>query len=186
KWLNHLNMVPTLGAGSDIAELCTVSSWIPDGSLLQYLNKYPGANRVSIVIGVADGLSYLHSNDVVRGDLGGRGIPRISDLGISSVTFDPISNNAPTAWCSHSLRWAAPEISEAPLNSEHECLTEMSGVYPFGVVIFTGKLPFPDDLDPNVQLMAMKDKRPPKLADASKLGLLLAAWKLIEDCWSKK
>ncbi|KAF9643105.1 kinase-like protein [Thelephora ganbajun] len=196
KRLNHLNVVPTLGAGSDIAELCAVSPWMPDGTLLQYLNKYPGANRVSIMIGVADGLSYLHSSDVVHGDMKGenilfdnKGIPRISDFGISSVTFDPISNNASTAWRGYTLRWAAPEILEAPLNSESRRPTKMSDVYAFGMVvveIFTGKLPFPDDSDLNVQFMVTKGKRPPKPTDAPKLGLSSTAWKLVEDCWNKK
>jgi len=48
KRLNHPNVVPTLGAGLDIAELCVVSPWM-DGDLLQHLNRYPGANRVAIV-----------------------------------------------------------------------------------------------------------------------------------------
>jgi serine/threonine protein kinase len=89
KRLNHPNVLPTLGAGPDIAELCVVSPWMPDGHLLQYLKKYPGAPRVSIVsvhgvydnefteldthkmLGAVDGLSYLHFNDVVHGDLKG-------------------------------------------------------------------------------------------------------------------
>ena len=89
KRLNHPNVLPTLGAGLDIAELCVVSPWMPDGDLLQYLNKYPGVSRVSIVsahdvhdseytelnthkmLGVVDGLSYLHYNDVIHGDLKG-------------------------------------------------------------------------------------------------------------------
>jgi len=82
-------VVPTLGVGLDIAEFCMVFPWMPDGNLLQYLNKYPGASRVSIVsvhdvhdneytefntykmLGVVDGILYLHSNDVVHGDLKG-------------------------------------------------------------------------------------------------------------------
>jgi len=89
KRLKHPNVVPTLGAGPDIAELCVVSPWMSDGTLLQYLSKHHGANRVPIVrdhvvraneyteldtnkmIGVIDGLSYLHFSDVVHGDLKG-------------------------------------------------------------------------------------------------------------------
>ena len=58
KRLNHHNLVPTLGASPEIAaslgapklsQLCAVSPWMPNGHLLQYLKKYPGANRVFIV-----------------------------------------------------------------------------------------------------------------------------------------
>jgi len=62
------------------------------------------------------------------------GIPRISDFGISSITFDPNSNNASTLFRGYSLRWAAPEILEAPLGSEARRPTKMSDVYAFGMV----------------------------------------------------
>ena len=111
------------------------------------------------MIGVADGLSYLHSNDVVHGDLKGvrhidqavfdgltdisqenilfdsTGVPRIADFGISSITFDPKSNNASTAWRGYSLRWAAPEILTAPLQSELMRPTKMADAYAFGMVV---------------------------------------------------
>ena len=34
--------------------------------------------------------------------------------------------------------------------------------------------------------MVMKGKRPPKPADASRLGLTSAMWKLVQDCWNKR
>ena len=82
-------MVPTLGVGVDIPELCLVSPWMSGGHLLQYISKYPGVSRTSIVsvhdvhgndytefhtykmLGIVDGLFYLHFNDVVHGGLKG-------------------------------------------------------------------------------------------------------------------
>ena len=49
KRLHHPNVVPILGAGPDIAELCAVSPWMPGGDMLQYLGKHPGVNRAAIV-----------------------------------------------------------------------------------------------------------------------------------------
>ena len=86
--MNHPNVVPTFGATTEIAEFCVVAPWMPEGELLEYLGKYPGANRAEIVrpvlstlaiilslmpkmFGVAEGLSYLHHNDIVHGDLNG-------------------------------------------------------------------------------------------------------------------
>jgi len=192
KRLNHPNILTNLGAGPDIAEFCVVSPWIPEGELLQYLGKFPGANRVSIMIGIADGLSYLHSNDVVHGDLkganilfNGMGIPLIIDFGISSMNFNPRAiNDTPRGY---SPRWAAPEILEA--TNANGCPTKMSDVYSFACVvieIFTGNLPFPDLSDLNVYLVVVKGKRPPRPTDALKLGLSSGAWKLVQDCWNKK
>lgn len=63
------------------------------------------------------------------------GIPRIADFGISSMTFDPTSNNASTPWRGFSIRWAAPEILEAPQGGEARRPTTMSDVYAFGMVV---------------------------------------------------
>ena len=62
-----------------------VSRWMPNGSILGYVEKYPGANRLQLVsqphwqpdpsltglqlVGVTRGLGYLHNNEVVHGDL---------------------------------------------------------------------------------------------------------------------
>jgi len=195
KRLDHPNVLPTFGAAPDIAELCAVSPWMSEGDLSQYLNKYPGVNRPSIMIGVADGLAYLHSNDVIHGDLKGMnimfdntGIPKIIDFGVTYIAFNPNAESSSTPQHGFSLRWTAPEILEAP-NTIARRPTKASDVYAFAIVvveIFTGKLPFPDDSDITVQLMVMKGKRPSKPVDASKLGLSSTAWKLVEECWNKK
>ena len=62
------------------------------------------------------------------------GVPRISDLGVSSVTSNPVSNNASTPFRACSIRWAAPEILAAP-NDESLRPTKISDVYAFGMVV---------------------------------------------------
>lgn len=101
KRLNHPNVIPNLGASLDIAEFCVVSPWMPDGDLSQHLSRHPAANRPLIVsihvaylrqhaesvpkmIGVANGLSYLHSNDVIHGDL--KGVSHIRYRGLNPLT----------------------------------------------------------------------------------------------------
>lgn len=107
-------------------------------------------------MGVADGLSYLHSHDVIHGDLKGvsdvhckgsalltfirqlnimldsAGVPRIIDFGVASITFNPTSN-ASTPSNAFSLRWAAPEILEGLNESRRP--TKMSDVYAFAMVV---------------------------------------------------
>ena len=67
------------------------------------------------------------------------GVPQITDFGISSITLDPYSNNASTAHEKSNLRWAAPEILEAPQNSELCRPTRMSDVYAFAMVVIEVK-----------------------------------------------
>ena len=49
--LNYPNVVIVHSAGSDIARLCVVSSWMPGGDLLQFLREHPRANRAAITRG---------------------------------------------------------------------------------------------------------------------------------------
>ena len=63
------------------------------------------------------------------------GIPRITDFGVSSMTFNPISSNATSLSHGHSVRWAALEILEASVDSEARRPTKMSDVYAFGMVV---------------------------------------------------
>ena len=62
-----------------------ISQWMENGNILGYVRKHPGVNRLELVrparqrsgpaltkmqlIGVARGLCYLHSNEVIHGDL---------------------------------------------------------------------------------------------------------------------
>ena len=87
KRLEHRNIVPLLGITSNPLQL--VSEWMTGGDLTEYINKYPDADRISLVSApavvfdpmftplrhqlsdVAGGLHFLHSRNIVHGDLKG-------------------------------------------------------------------------------------------------------------------
>jgi serine/threonine protein kinase len=85
KYLEHPNIVPLLGATVDPFEL--ISDWMSGGDLPGYIANNQNADRVSLVgtpptaltealillqlSDVAEGLNYLHSCDVIHGDLKG-------------------------------------------------------------------------------------------------------------------
>lgn len=85
KYLEHPNIVPLLGVTVNPLEL--ISDWMPGGDLPTYIANHPNVDRVSLVgtpstllsqalialqlTDVAEGLNYLHSCDVIHGDLKG-------------------------------------------------------------------------------------------------------------------
>ena len=91
KRASHPNIMTIEGVAPTLFEFCMVSRWMPGGNLLEYMKKYPGADRLELVSpthrqsdpplsvpqlrGITRGLDYLHRNEVVHGDLKGvRGI----------------------------------------------------------------------------------------------------------------
>ena len=86
KRLAHPNIVPLLGITPSPLQL--ISEWMPGGDLTDYIKKSPDVNRVGLVSippvlfdpttyrwhqlsGVAEGLLFLHSRNIVHGDLKG-------------------------------------------------------------------------------------------------------------------
>jgi serine/threonine protein kinase len=91
---------------------------MPNGNLLGYIEKYPGANRLELVslthwqstsaltglqlVGITDGLGYLHSSEVIHGDLKGvRGVyPAVlldSHTTFPSKTFSSMRKAVPAS-----------------------------------------------------------------------------------------
>jgi serine/threonine protein kinase len=92
-WKNlfHPNILPLLGVSEVRSLPCIVTEWMPHGTIVNYLIENPTKNRFALVgcpafrshrslmiyvnfrklSDVAKGLKYLHSSEVVHGDLKG-------------------------------------------------------------------------------------------------------------------
>ena len=97
------------------------------------------------MIGVADGLSYLHFNDFVHGDL--KGVSNIDHRGFVSnghayqgnILFNsrgiPRILGTSTSRHNFKTRWAAPERLDDSRGEDTRRPTKMSDVYSFGMVV---------------------------------------------------
>lgn len=189
--LKHPTIVPLLGiANVDSPFPALVSQWMPFGTLYSYLEEAtlaPSA-KVELAKGVADGLSYLQSMNVVHGDLhpgnvliDGSGNPCLTDFGLATIEGEgELQLNSTTAERSFNSRWRAPEVIGVEYNPERP--TFMSDIYSFGCVMFfiaSGDIPWKEKKTHQI-CIALSQKathpRPNNMPDNH--------WKLIQKCWS--
>ncbi|KAJ7481880.1 kinase-like domain-containing protein, partial [Mycena latifolia] len=118
-YLKHPNIVPLLGVdGSTFPSptMAMVSPWMPQGSALHYMSENSPAAQyaINLLHDVIQGLVYLHSVNIVHGDLCARNIlinerqACLTDFGLAA--FVELETSVKTSTRSGSTRWMAPEL----------------------------------------------------------------------------
>jgi serine/threonine protein kinase len=171
-----------------------ISPWIHNGSLTTYLEHHFTAltieQKLRILRQVAAAISYLHSKDVVHGDLTANNIlidsdgnAHVADHGI----FTMCSELSGTSRIWSNVRFAAAELFKAPENEESSTPPPQPAgdIYSFGCImlqVMTGQPPYADKRsDHQVAVLRSKGRkptRPSSLHDADYF------WDFIEKCWS--
>ncbi|KAJ7044734.1 kinase-like domain-containing protein [Mycena alexandri] len=151
KNLDHEYVLPFLGVDSDSFPgfLCMVSPWMSRGAIVTARGG-PNISSIPILMyEIAVGLQYLHSENIVHGDLRGANIllddeghARLADFGLTTFADGPL---APTKR-GGSTRWMAPELLD-PESCGLEVFqrTFASDIYSFACVcleVYTGTPPF--------------------------------------------
>ncbi|KAF9791946.1 kinase-like domain-containing protein, partial [Thelephora terrestris] len=175
KWkrLTHPNIVPFLGITNEPIHL--VWARAPGVELSRYINNHPDTNRLDLLIGIANGLDYLHSHDVNHVDLGGPNII-VDDSGCPHITeycFNKFFSWYPQANVHRCMRWADPQSSPG----------DKGDVFSFAMIVvevFTGQAPFFPEPD-TVALLALKRGDRPERPTHRDLTAKL--WALVERCW---
>ncbi|KDQ05840.1 hypothetical protein BOTBODRAFT_122208, partial [Botryobasidium botryosum FD-172 SS1] len=137
KKLNHPNVLLFIGWCILESKSYMISPWMENGNALTYVKRKPQANRLQLLIQVAEGLHYLHTwpkNPIIHGDLravssayfsranifiSSTGVAHIADFGLSELVEDEKAPRCSTEWyCSGSPRWQAPELLSAGSKEE--------------------------------------------------------------------
>ncbi|KAH0830117.1 WD40-repeat-containing domain protein [Lanmaoa asiatica] len=203
--LDHRNIIPLLGTTRYYGDfLSMVCPWVENGNLTSYLdrrnNDLTGQMRLGIINDVALGLQYLHSQNVVHGDISGANIliygsgrACIADFGLSIVVTEiDGSSIARTYQIKGTLRWTAPELIDIDTpESEDENApkifpTVQSDMYSFGGIMLqalSGKIPYHYfTRDEQVIVAISKKERPRRPSSTS--AVTDDQWRFMMECWS--
>ncbi|CUA66988.1 hypothetical protein RSOLAG22IIIB_02899 [Rhizoctonia solani] len=153
--LKHKNIAAFLGLCRYLKQGTTqilglVSPW-EERTLSDYVKVFPNTNHVSLATGVAQGLHYLHSNDLHHGGLhagaifvDAQGVPRIGGLSLcSKFELNPPLNLVIRLAGQSALRCMAPEYIRGRVSSTDMMLN--ADVWSLALIIlqiFTHKTPF--------------------------------------------
>ncbi|KAJ6467883.1 hypothetical protein C8R45DRAFT_475380 [Mycena sanguinolenta] len=189
--LRHSNIVPLIGIDTENfpPSLCLVSPWMKNGTVNAYLKEKEGDDRQRtvnrLIHEIAQGLAFLHDEDVVHGDLRGANIlvsdagnACLTDFGLTVLVDASTSQTRNGAGCA---RWMAPEILE------NHPRTLASDIYAFACVcleLYTGYPPFHGELLLTAAVtyhVVAKKKRPNRPS-----GNVIpdSVWDLMQKCWA--
>ncbi|KAK7041456.1 hypothetical protein VNI00_009322 [Paramarasmius palmivorus] len=117
--LRHDNVLPFLGVNTELflSRLCLISPWMANGDIISFLRRNPHHDRLRSICEISAGLEYLHSVEVVHGDIKGVNILvddtfqcRLADFGLAAATSDTQITTSNSGTIKGSLRWMAPEV----------------------------------------------------------------------------
>ncbi|KAF8183873.1 kinase-like domain-containing protein [Mycena galopus ATCC 62051] len=137
KDLRHPHILPFLGIDRDTfpSALCSISPWMEHGTILKYLQIHGRGNVDKLLHQVAQGLNYLHSCNIVHGDLRGANIlinddwsACLADFGLS-VFSNATTSMHTTSTRAGSLYWMAPELIDPDRFGCKFARTKSSDIY---------------------------------------------------------
>ncbi|KAJ6570716.1 kinase-like domain-containing protein [Mycena sp. CBHHK59/15] len=189
--LNNPYILPLIGIDRESFPLshCMVSPWMEHGTVLTYLDNHGRANVDKLLSEIAQGLQYLHSRNIVHGDLRGANIlithdwsACLADFGLAVLSDATTSKR--TSNRAGSVRWMAPELIDPDYFGHHFARTPASDVYAFGCVcleLYTGRPPFSDLSEMAAMFRIIKEERPER--PSGNPAITDTLWRLAQECW---
>ncbi|KAF8183890.1 kinase-like domain-containing protein [Mycena galopus ATCC 62051] len=149
-----------------------VSPWMEHGTVMNYLKVHGHSEVDKLLYEVAKGLNYLHSCNIVHGDLRGTNILINEDAGACLADFG-LSNfsdatSSMTTNRGGSSYWMAPELLEPERFCIQFARTPATDVYAFACVcleLYTGRPPFANLTEPAAFMKILNGVRPERSVD---------------------
>lgn len=168
--LSHPNIMHTFcGFTDEEKKECFLVMELMTRDLSSYIKEITGTRKrvpfslpvaVDLMLQIARGMEYLHSQNIYHGDLNPSNIlvkarsvdgylhVKVSGFGLSS-SISLITQKSPTQNESHPFIWYSPEVlaEQEQTGDMKSKYTEKADVYSFGMICFqllTGKVPFED------------------------------------------
>ncbi|KAJ7231335.1 kinase-like domain-containing protein [Mycena rebaudengoi] len=189
--LKHLYILPMLGIDQESfpSSLCMVSPWMENGTVLKYLEEHGRQEVDKLLWEVAQGLEYLHSRNIVHGDLRGANIlitqhwsACLADFGLTSFTDTTVATT--TSHRAGAIRWMAPELIDPDRFGLPFRRTTAADVYAFACVcleLYTGRAPFANMTEAGVILKIVHGERPARPSTTPPMSEAL--WKCVNEWW---
>ncbi|KAG8706665.1 hypothetical protein FRC11_008046, partial [Ceratobasidium sp. 423] len=190
---SHPNVAELIGIVIFRGCLAMISRWAQKGNIMAYLERRPSTNRCRMSLEICNGLTYLHDQNIVHGDLKGanvlianNGTPVLVDFGNATITGATLQFTRSTeTGPSFSTRWTAPEILKG--ESAH---TKAADVYSLGMTILevlTGKVPYANvhelALIVHIVVKSSMPIRPLEVIPRNSVfGNIL--WAILTSCWT--
>ncbi|KAF7360946.1 hypothetical protein MSAN_01124700 [Mycena sanguinolenta] len=203
RYLEHPNIVPFLGVDSTTfpnLAMAMVTPWMSKGSVMSYISTNSPCSpfAMQLLRDCIAGLSYLHSVNIVHGDLRGANIlvdddgnARLADFGLAGFIDSETTGKSSTR--SGTTRWMAPELLCPPPGTSFR-RTFASDIWAFGCVVCEiwteGTEPF-QHLSETAILIAFFEHSIParempyitKPVDKGGNSMPAALWKVAQSCW---
>ncbi|KAL5483347.1 hypothetical protein ACEPAI_8578 [Sanghuangporus weigelae] len=196
--LNNIRILPLEGFYlEDNGCPSLVSRWMENGTILKYLESNPGNDLLKLISGIAEGIMYLHLNDIVHSDIkpdnvmiSDSGEPLLCDFGISRMLVESRSfnfSNSQTGGLRGTVRFMSKELLQATESAPVVC-NKASDIWAFGMTILsilTRKPPY-HDISNDVQVITaicsgVLPSTPSDLTLWPMKSQIL--WRMCELCW---
>lgn len=188
KWtsLSHPNVLPFLGYQWKDTPLL-VFSWYKNGNISQYLKVHPDVDRLKLLIQVASGIAFLHSESIVHGGIkptnvivADDGHPMLMDFGMAPDLRMVERNMTMADSGRENVGYMSPELIE------EGNYTKASDVYAFASLlleILSGQPPY-YKLSYVQAMIQITQRKKPSPDDHQDLSSSSPLWELMQRCWS--